>query len=75
MRDEIRWLINTLCKEAITKDGLAQELADLADQDSQNGNHRRAEGMRNLSRHHRVISMQTRAQIAALVVEYAHLFR
>jgi len=70
MHNEIQRLIDALREEAIMKEGLAQDLAGLADQYGRNGNHPRAEGMRNLSRHHRIRSMQAYAQIAALTSKY-----
>jgi signal transduction histidine kinase len=72
MHNEIRRLIDALRAEAITKEELAQELAELADQYRRNGNHLRAEGMRNLSRHHRIRSIQAYAQIAALLSKYTY---
>lgn len=57
------------------KEGLAHELADLADHYEQNARHLRADGMRSLSRHHRIRITQIGAQIAALTAEYVNLFR
>jgi signal transduction histidine kinase len=75
MRDEVRQLIDALREEAVMKEGLAHELANLADEYEQNDHHLRAEGMRSLSRHHRIRCMQVGAQIAALTDQYAHLLR
>lgn len=73
MHNEIRRLIDALREEATMKEELAQELAGLADQYGRSGNHPRAEGIRNLSRHHRIRSMQAHAQITALTSKYKYL--
>ena len=75
MHNEIGRLIDALREEAIMKEGLAHELAGLADQYGRNGNHPRAEGFRNLSRHHRIMSMQANAQVAALISEYTNAIK
>jgi signal transduction histidine kinase len=75
MHNEIRRLIDALREEAIMREGLAEELSGLADQYDRNGNHPRADGMRSLSRHHRIRSMQAYAQIAAITSKYSHFFR
>lgn len=72
MKNEVGRLIDALREGAIIEEGLAQHLADLADRYGRNGDHPRAEGMRNLSRYHRIRSMQANAQIASFIFKFKY---
>lgn len=63
---KFRRLIDEKSKEVVVGEGFARELAEVAHALQQGGHSVIAEGMRNLSRHHRVRGMRVRAEIAVL---------
>ena len=71
MQDSHRDLMDAFLRCIVLDEGFADDVAVLADQCEQDGNHAVAAAMRNISRTHRIRGMENRAQVAALDAMYA----
>lgn len=64
-----RRVLDAKTQEIILDEGFARDLAEVAYTMQQDGHHVVAEGMRNLSRHHRIRGLKARAEIMILASE------
>lgn len=73
MRNEVRRLTDVLLHGIVQDEGFARELAELAHGSEKDGSTTIAQGMLNLSRHHRIKGIKARAEMTALYERYTHL--
>ena len=71
MRDAVQELIDVTVRRIILDEGFARDLAEIAHACEQDGAPETAEGIPDLSRHHRIKPLEKRAGIAALRIEHA----
>lgn len=73
MQDDQCDLLDAFLRCIVTDEGFAHEIAVIADQCEQGGNHAVAAAMRNVSCNHQIRGMEGRAQIAALITSHTDM--